>query len=223
MSETPTPTPAAKKPAAKKTAARRPRAGGDELAELRARIAQLEAAEAAAPGKGSIEQRRAEAAEAFDGWPREGYDGPAPWEVGALHADERHQGAVPEPYNGPGAITHTMPMLTFGAAGDPVRVLGELLRTLGYKTNSLATGENPNAVLDNSVMNDVRDFCTRYGVRNSQQEFEGLSVPAADVIDRVVGPYIWQALFMAAGRVDRDSMIRHLTDGRLRTPALIGD
>jgi hypothetical protein len=172
--------------------------------ELRTRLAALESAQPAPAA--DPDKARKDAAKAFAGWPRRGYDGPPPWEVARLHAEDRHHGDVPEPYTGPGAVTHRMPPLTFGAAGDDVRELVRLLYVLGYRSNSVVAdpASNPNAVLDNSVMNDVRSFASAHGVENDPREFAGLAVPAEDLQGRVVGPYIWQALYAAADRHERE-------------------
>jgi hypothetical protein len=172
----------------------------EELAELRARLAQLEQQENA-NRQDDGEQRRQEAAQALEDWPRKGYDGPAPWEAARLHAADGHTRAVsPDPYRGPGEVTHSEPLLTEGAAGEPVARLAELLRVLGYRDNTIARGENPAFVLDQSVMHDVVAFARAHNVAEDLESFRGGSVPAEDAIARIVGPYTWQALHTAARR-----------------------
>jgi hypothetical protein len=179
--------------AATQSAARRRR---DEVAELRARVAQLEHTES--PQRGPDPKQLAKD---FEGWPREGYDGPPPWEVAAAHAEDRHTRAdQPDPYRGPGAVTHSEPLLTEGAAGDAVARLAELLKVLGYRDNTIARGENPANVLDQSVMHDVVAFARSHNVGEDLESFRGLAVPAEDAVQRVIGPYTWQALYAAAER-----------------------
>lgn len=124
----------------------------------------------------------------------------APWETAAAHATDAHTGDDPLPYDGPGAVTHSHPIVTFGSAGEPVRHLARLLAELGYRDNTITRGLNAAGVLDDSVMTCVRAFCADTGARNDLAEYRGQSVPAEDLVRNHVGPHIWQALEDAAAR-----------------------
>jgi hypothetical protein len=152
-------------------------------------------------------------APAGDWWDKD-YDGPPPWELARENAESEHllerdpetgqPARRPKPYRGPGAVTHRHPMLSYGAAGDEVVALCDLLAELGYDDNAVARGQSPGNVLDNTVMADVSRFCSDYGVRNDVDEFQGQEVPANRLVDHHVGPYIWQAL-EAAAEAQRDA------------------
>ena len=117
-------------------------------------------------------------------WPREGYDGPPPWEL------DNADGEV---------INHNRPTLTYGSAGPDVAELVRLLAKCGLRSNTIAQGTNTIGFLDQSVMADVHAFRARYRVANAPDEFAGREVPGDRLVDEHVGPYIWQALYHVAG------------------------
>jgi hypothetical protein len=130
------------------------------------------------------------------GWPRKGYDGPEPWELAAEHADpDEVDGEYPQPYTGPGAVTHNKPILGEGSAGADV---AELARRLAYRDNSICRGQNPGDVLDSSVMRSVRAFQRDYGVRENEASFNGGSVPGSALVGGYVGPYTWQVIIQVS-------------------------
>jgi hypothetical protein len=95
-------------------------------------------------------------------------------------------------------VTHTKPILTYGAAGQDVEDLVKLLAVNGYTNTSFSKGENPSRVLDNSVMSEVKRFASEHHVSEDLQAFYGLTVPAEKLVGEHVGPYIWQALIDGA-------------------------
>lgn len=128
-------------------------------------------------------------------WPVKGYDGPPPWELAAEHADpEKVGGEYPEPYTGPGAVTHSKPLLAEGTAGADVLELARRLAKLGYRENTISQGRNPGDVLDSSVMRSLNQFQNDYGIAENEDSFNGGSVPGRELVNRHVGPYTWQAL-----------------------------
>jgi hypothetical protein len=139
-----------------------------------------------------------------------GYDGPPAWEVAAENGGPEHQlerdpdtrepKRRPRPYRGPGAVTHSRPILSYGSAGPEVRELAEMLAELGYDDNEVIKGRSPANGLDNTLMADVRRFATDHGVREDSAAFDGKEVPASRLVDEHVGPYIWQALEEAVQR-----------------------
>jgi peptidoglycan hydrolase-like protein with peptidoglycan-binding domain len=161
-------------------------------------------------------------------WPAKGYDGPAPWELADQHLKEHDEhralvgmklddngqltpggGRQPEQYRGPGAVTHSMPMLTQGVADAsyPTPVVSELVRRLkllGYCENSIAKGTNAAGVFDASVWTDVVNFQRDHGIVENEQSFAGGTVPAQDLVDRHVGPYTWQALIELSDQAEHE-------------------
>lgn len=153
-------------------------------------------------------------------WPARGYDGPPPWELATKHLLEHDEhrkraglktddqgnlvpsGEVPQPYRGPGAVTHNKPLMAQGTAGADVAELARRLGVLGYTANSIAKGTNHANVLDDSVWNDVVQFQRDHGVYENEASFSGGSVPAQDMVGRHVGPYTWQALIELSDRAE---------------------
>jgi peptidoglycan hydrolase-like protein with peptidoglycan-binding domain len=133
------------------------------------------------------------------GWPRKGYDGPEPWELADEHYEPEDDG-YPQPYTGPGAVTHNKPILGEGSAGADVAELARRLALLGpeYRDNTICQGRNPGDVLDSSVMRSVRAFQRDYGVRENEQSFNGGSVPGSALVGGYVGPYTWQAIIQVS-------------------------
>jgi peptidoglycan hydrolase-like protein with peptidoglycan-binding domain len=129
-------------------------------------------------------------------WPRKGYDGPQPWElVDAQRAAElvskEHAG---EPNDaGPVVIGHDRPILTSGSAGPDVEELARRLGDLGY-SNSVTEGENPFAVLDQSILGAARAFAGDYGVREDPSGFGGSEREA----EGHIGPWLWEAVLCAS-------------------------
>jgi hypothetical protein len=110
------------------------------------------------------------------GWGSKGYDGKQPWEDG---------GPKHEP------IVHGKPQLTSGSDGQAVIELGARLNALGYES-SLSRGENPFAILDESVLDAVRAFRRDHGVREDPRGYTSESDA-----DNHVGPFTWEALLAA--------------------------
>jgi len=91
-------------------------------------------------------------------------------------------------------VTHHEPILTCGASGEPVERLCRLLAAAGYATNTVVKGENPHAVLDNSVMSDVQRFWDEHGVAEPPELFQGRDTDPRLEEGHWVGPHTWQAL-----------------------------
>lgn len=192
-----------KKPAARtrSTPARPPAARSTSSRKTTAATAAASTSEASSPGK----------------WPALGYDGPEPWDLAADHLDandeayDRVHGDDPEPYLGPGAVTHSMPLLTQGTADAtfPTPVVSELarrLKELGYVDNTITHGENAAGVLDASVWASVQQFQRDHNVRENIGGFAGGTVPPQDLVDRHVGPYTWQALIELSDEAERERL-----------------
>lgn len=111
----------------------------------------------------------------------------APQPVGALAGEDVAKEALPP-------VTHNEPILTGGVSGPAVERLVRLLAAAGYATNTIVRGENPHAILDNSVMSDVRRFWADHDVHEPKDLFEGRDVAASDEEGKWVGPHTWQAL-----------------------------
>jgi hypothetical protein len=172
------------------------------------RAVQEEVARREAANRDRAQQTAAEreqaAREAADQYPQRGYQGPPPWEIAAVHGDESHDLKIdprtntptgaPVPYTGPAAVVHDEPLLTYGSAGPEVERLVGLLARLGYADTRepLAAAAQ---VFDNSVMANVQRFQSEHGVSESLDQFQGLNVPAATLVEHHVGPYTWQALY----------------------------
>lgn len=97
--------------------------------------------------------------------------------------------ADPEPETPAPVVQAEPPTLAIGATGDHVTNLTNILKLLGYATNSVITeGKN---TLDETVMSDVRAFKTAFGVVE----------PEIDQIKgELVGPSTWDALYNAAAQ-----------------------
>jgi hypothetical protein len=106
---------------------------------------------------------------------------------------------TPPPVERP-AVTHKQPILTGGADGQAVQDLVKLLEVCGHATNTIAKGENPDGILDASVMADVRAFCEEHGVQEDRTLYNE-RVPVADLLGKWVGPNTWQALYDEASRI----------------------
>lgn len=122
---------------------------------------------------------------------------PSPVQAADTAAVDQHVGAlaqeVPAGEELP-PVTHNEPILTGGSAGPAVERLCRLLAAAGYASNTVVKGENPPAVLDNSVMADVNRFRAAHDVHEPPELFQGRDVPAADEEGKWVGPHTWQAL-----------------------------
>ncbi len=118
--------------------------------------------------------------------------------VGALAAEEPPKSDLPP-------VTHNEPILTGGVSGAAVERLVRLLAANGYASNSVVKGENPHAILDNSVMADVHRFRAEKDVHEPPELFEGRDVPAADEEGKWVGPHTWQALKDGAEQLVADA------------------
>lgn len=159
----------------------------------------------------TVDEQEAEARAASDAtWPSRGYDGPPPWELAAQHLAEHDEhrelvtGELPQPYRGPGAVTHNKPLMTQGTAGPDVVELARRLAMLGYTSNSITRGQNHANVFDNTVWGDVVQFQRDHGVRENEASFSGGTVPAQDLVHRHVGPYTWQALIELSDQAERE-------------------
>jgi hypothetical protein len=107
--------------------------------------------------------------------------------VGSLAAEEAPVSELPP-------VTHNEPILTGGASGPAVERLVRLLAAAGFASNSIVKGENPHAILDNTVMADVQRFWAAHDVAEPPELFEGRDVAAALETGKWVGPHTWQAL-----------------------------
>jgi hypothetical protein len=59
-------------------------------------------------------------------------------------------------------------------------------------------------VLDSSVWNDVVRFARDHGVKENEASFSGGNVPAQDLVNVHIGPYIWQALIELSDQAERE-------------------
>lgn len=84
--------------------------------------------------------------------------------------------------------------LAYGAEGDCVQKLVELLNLLGYHNNSVIAGGPP--ILDQSVLNDVRAAQEDLAVK--EPELTPPSEIPVGVEGEIVGPTTWNALYTAA-------------------------
>jgi hypothetical protein len=153
--------------------------------EAKAKAAQAEAAAAAgaspdAQAAATAAAQASAAAAAGDLAPREDH-------VGALAGDAAPTQELPP-------VTHNEPILTGGVSGPAVERLCRLLAAAGYATNTVVKGENPHAILDNSVMSDVHRFWADHDIHEPKDLFEGRDVAAADEEGKWIGPHTWQAL-----------------------------
>jgi len=98
-------------------------------------------------------------------------------------------------------LEHSEPLLTYGSAGEKVRLLATLLARVSpnYATNNVIRGLSPADVLDNSVMADVARFRAEYAISEDLQAWQGHPVPATDLVGAYVGPHTWHALYVLAG------------------------
>jgi hypothetical protein len=95
--------------------------------------------------------------------------------------------ADPEPETPAPVVQAEPPTLAIGAQGDHVTNLTNILKLLGYATNSVIT--EGKSILDETVMSDVRAFKTAMGVIE----------PEIDQIKgELIGPSTWDALYQAA-------------------------
>jgi hypothetical protein len=92
-------------------------------------------------------------------------------------------------------ITHHQPILTFGANGEPVKQLVELLAACGHATNKVIRGESPDAIFDTTVMSDVQAFLSQHGLAEPDELYAGQPAPIAEIRGKWVGPHTWQALY----------------------------
>jgi hypothetical protein len=113
-------------------------------------------------------------------WPHPGYDGSVqPWEA-----------------SNPPELTHDKGLLTSGEVGEDVIELCALLARLGFQT-SIARGQNPHAVYDESIAGAILAFRQAYGIRENP-EIVAATIPS------VVGPWTWEALIRAADKADQE-------------------
>lgn len=113
-------------------------------------------------------------------WATKGYRGAQPWESEDHGAEIHHS---------------RRPTLSSGSGGEPVAELASLLHELGYET-SISHGENPFSVLDGSIMAAVERFRSEHGVEEDPSGFRDRAEAAQHV-----GPWTWEALLRAAGKV----------------------
>jgi hypothetical protein len=109
----------------------------------------------------------------LEGWPKEGYEGPQPWDHDGLNISRADRDEIGSGRNTvTPVIEHDVPILTSGSAHPVVHELGRKLGDLGFP-NSVSAGENPFGSIDQSVMGAVRSFRTRYGVKPDPSGFNG--------------------------------------------------
>lgn len=109
-----------------------------------------------------------------------GYDGKQPFESGGPRIKPKH----------------TKTPLGPGAAGPAVLELAQLLDGLGYPCD-ISEGRNAFCVFGNAELAAVKRFRDDYGVREDPSGFGGGS-EAAQLAERYVGPWTWEALLRAS-------------------------
>lgn len=135
----------------------------------------------------------------LEGWPREGYDGPQPWEHDELGISREERDKVKSGRNTvTPTVSHSLPILTSGSAHECVHDLGRKLAELGFE-NSVSAGENPFGTVDRSVLDAVRSFRRRYGVRPDPSGFGSDERLAEAHID----PWTAEAILRAHAELER--------------------
>ncbi len=120
-------------------------------------------------------------------WASKGYDGPQPWE-------DRENPSI--------TVGHDKPILASGSAGAAVFELCGLLAELDYETD-VTTGSNAFGVYSSAEATAVQRFRQDFGVREDPSGFGGESEESVRLAAAHVGPWTWEALLRATGRIDR--------------------
>jgi hypothetical protein len=133
----------------------------------------------------------------LEGWPKEGYDGPQPWDHDGLNIppSERDKIGSGENLITP-VVTHDYPILTSGSAHPRVHELGRKLGDLGFP-NSVSRGENPFGAVDQSVMSAVGSFRAHYGVQPDPSPFGGDTAQGRSLAEAHIDPWTVEAILRA--------------------------
>jgi hypothetical protein len=101
-------------------------------------------------------------------------------------------------------VSHNRPTLTYGAYGQDVIDLVNLLAQAGHNTNEIARGTLTVPYLESSVMTDVRNFAREHGIVEAVENWVGReAVDAQAAVQHHVGPRIWAKLLEVTGTVER--------------------
>jgi hypothetical protein len=111
-----------------------------------------------------------------------------PQEIDALAAE--HTAAIETP-----AAPPTYTTLAYGATGDCVTRLVDLLAVLGHANNTVIKGGPP--VLDDSVLADVR--AAQASLNVTEPELLESAAITVGVKGELIGDATWHALYTAAG------------------------
>lgn len=178
-----------------------------ELDQLRQRLADLE--QSTKQGQLSLQETDSELAqkveqlrEQYASWPQRGpssefADQPQPFDLRAHGLPQpgvtrdHLPGGEPDQIS-PVVVAHDKPLLTTGMAGPYVAELAGLLSKVGYPT-SISEGRNGVNAFDDTVAAAVNYFKRDFHVQEDPSQF-----PDQATADRMVGPYIWEALIRAA-------------------------
>ncbi|MFL5901247.1 MAG: peptidoglycan-binding protein [Solirubrobacterales bacterium] len=118
-------------------------------------------------------------------WPCKGFDGEQPW------ADREDPSIT---------VAHEMPILASGSAGAPVFELCGMLAELGYETD-VTRGTNAFGVFGPAEAAAVERFRQEHGVLEDPTGFGGESADAVRLAAAHVGPWTWEALRRATGKI----------------------
>ncbi len=136
----------------------------------------------------------------LEGWPREGYDGPQPWQHDELGISREARDQVGAETNTvTPTVTHTHGYLTSGSADPFVHELGRKLAQLGFP-NSVSAGENPFGAVDSSIMTAVGGFRQRYGVRPDPSGFGGDTPAGRALAENHIDPWTIEAVLRATAK-----------------------
>jgi hypothetical protein len=188
------------------------------VAELERQVAELR--EQAQPPKGNTVGIPEPPSDLdFDEWPKEGglgEDHPQPWDLKAqgLQVGNANDGTttIAAPHTGdvtvlePGApdtvspvvVSHNRPLLGPLSSDPSVAELGAMLAKVGIET-SVSRGENPNNVVDESVLAGVERFRDAYDVQEDPSQWP---VQGKEQSRLHIGPWTWEAIQRAAARVE---------------------
>lgn len=133
----------------------------------------------------------------LDGWPREGYEGPQPWEHDKLGISREQRDQIGADRNTvTPTISHDYPILTSGSAHSKVHELGRKLGELGFP-NSVSQGENPFGSVDQSLLAAVGGFRARYGVRPDPSGFGGDTPQGRMLAENHLDPWTVEGILRA--------------------------
>jgi peptidoglycan hydrolase-like protein with peptidoglycan-binding domain len=118
-------------------------------------------------------------------WASKGFKGEQPWE-------DREKSSI--------TVVHDKPILASGSAGAAVFELCGLLSELDYETD-VTRGVNAFGVYGPAEATAVQRFREDYGVREDPTGFGGESEDAVRLAAAHVGPWTWEGLLRATGRI----------------------